>query len=80
MNIPTRAGFASPQTTPLSADWTVVAVDEAVVVPTGSFNCVHAQRVESATGYDSHFWFARNIGKVKETGTENHELVGYYIR
>ena len=31
------------------------------------------------TGYDSTFWFARNIGKVKESGTEVRELVGYSI-
>jgi hypothetical protein len=74
-----RAGVATSQTIPVSADWTVVAVDEAVTVPAGSFTCLHVHRLESATGYDSHFWFARDIGKVKESGAEVKELVGYSI-
>jgi hypothetical protein len=75
----TRAVFSAPHTTPVSADWTVVAVDESVTVAAGTFTCLHVHRVEASSGYDSHFWFARNIGKVKESGTELHELVGYSI-
>lgn len=75
----TRAGFTTPKTTPIVADWTVVGVDESVTVAAGTFSCLHVRRVEAATGYDSHFWFARNIGKVKESGAELHELVGYSI-
>lgn len=78
-DVVTRAGYGSPQTITVNADWTVVAVDEAVTVAAGSFSCLHVHRVETATGYDSHFWFARNIGKVKESGAESHELVGYSI-
>ncbi len=74
-----RAGVATTQTTPVVATWTVVAVDEPVTVPAGLFNCLHVHRVETATGYDSHFWFALNIGKVKESGMEVKELVGYSI-
>ena len=78
-DILTRAGFTTPQTTPVTADWTVVGVNESVTVAAGTFTCLHVHRVETATGYDSHFWFVRDIGKVKESGTEIHELVGYSI-
>jgi hypothetical protein len=51
-----------------------------VTVPAGTFSCLRVHRVDSAPGgYDSTFWFARNIGKVKEGGTEVQELVGYSI-
>ena len=78
-DVVSRSGVATSQTTPVSAYWTVIAVDESVTVPAGSFNCLHVHRVETATGYDSHFWFARDVGKVKETGMEQKVLVGYYI-
>jgi hypothetical protein len=67
-------------TTTVNVQWTVEAVDESVTVPAGTFNCLRVHAVESGTlGYDSTFWFARNIGKVKESGTENRDLVGYSI-
>ncbi|MEP6652008.1 MAG: hypothetical protein ABJA82_01535 [Myxococcales bacterium] len=74
-----KAGVATTQTTPVVATWTVVAVDEMVTVPAGSFSCLHVHRVETATAYDSHFWFAKNVGKVKESGMEIKELVAYSI-
>lgn len=63
-----------------TATWTVEAIDEMVSVPAGTFSCLRVHSVESGlNGYDSTFWFARNIGKVKESGTEVRELVGYSI-
>jgi hypothetical protein len=70
---------AQPSTT-ITVTWTVEAVDESVTVPAGTFTCLRVHSVESgAGGYDSHFWYARNVGKVKESGTEVRELVGYSI-
>jgi hypothetical protein len=67
-------------TTTVNVQWTVEGVDESVAVPAGTFKCLRVHAVESGTlGYDSTFWFARNIGKVKESGTENRDLVGYSI-
>ena len=64
----------------ITVTWTVVGVDESVTVPAGTFTCLHVHSVESgAKGYDSEFWYARNVGKVKESGTELRELVGYTI-
>lgn len=30
-----------------------------------------------SSGGDNLYWFARGVGKVKETGTVDHQLVGY---
>lgn len=74
---------SSPRTQPMTAvtvTWTVEAVDESVTVPAGTFTCIRIHSVESgAAGYDSRFWYARNVGKVKETGTEVRDLIGYNI-
>src|SRR5262249_50452991 len=64
----------------VSVAWTVEAVDEMVTVPAGTFKCLRVHAVETGgAGYDSHFWYARNVGKVKETGTEVRDLTGYNI-
>jgi hypothetical protein len=66
--------------TMVTVNWTVEAVDESVTVPAGTFTCLRLHSVESgAAGFDSHFWYARNVGKVKESGTEIRDLIGYYI-
>jgi hypothetical protein len=73
------APAAQPSSTP-TVTWTVEAVDETVTVPAGTFSCLRVHSVDSGpAGYDSTFWFARNVGKVKESGTEVRELVGYSI-
>ena len=66
----------------LKVTWTVEAIDEMVTVPAGTFPCLRVHRVEPAsavdsTGGDNVFWFARGVGKVKETGPVYHELLGY---
>jgi hypothetical protein len=71
---------ASTVTTTITVQWMVEAVDEMVTVPAGTFSCLRVHSVESGTlGYDSTFWYARNVGKVKEAGTETRALVGYSI-
>jgi hypothetical protein len=71
---------ASVSTASITVHWTVDAVDESVTVPAGTFKCLRVHSVESGSlGYDSTFWYARNVGKVKESGTETRNLVGYSI-
>jgi hypothetical protein len=75
---------AAPVTAAVVVTWTVDAVAESVTVPAGTFSCLRVHRVEppsaaDPTGGDNVFWFARGVGKVKETGPELHELLGYRI-
>jgi hypothetical protein len=74
----------APVTAAVVVTWTVDAVGESVTVPAGTFSCLRVHRVEppsaaDPTGGDNVFWFARGVGKVKETGPQLHELLGYSI-
>ncbi|MSP17291.1 MAG: hypothetical protein EXR73_11920 [Myxococcales bacterium] len=65
-------------TTPVTKTeaWSVVAVDESVTVPAGTFSCLRVRRMGSAVGQsDKTYYFARGVGKVKETGGQTEELV-----
>ena len=74
----TTAGTSPVQS--VSVAWSVEAVDEMVTVPAGTFSCLRVHAVETGgAAYDSTFWFSRNIGKVKESGTEIRNLTGYSI-
>lgn len=58
-------------TTAKTEDWTIVAVDEMVDVPAGTFCALHIHRTSSvggAVGSTKDFWFTRGVGKVKEVG------------
>jgi hypothetical protein len=58
--------------------WIVEAVNEPVSVPAGTFNCVRLRRTGSEEGAsDKRYWFARGIGKVKETGGQTEELASF---
>ncbi len=61
--------------------WTVEAVDEPVVVPAGAFCGLRVRRTSTAGGIDGSdktFWYARGVGKVKETGAnQTEELMAY---
>lgn len=64
--------------------WTVEALDEAITVPAGSFNCLRLRRRnrQSATTYeDQTYWFARGVGKVREDSppAEHEELIAYHV-
>lgn len=61
--------------------WTVESLDDTVTVPAGTFHCVRIHRVGAATGSsDKLYWFARGVGKVKETGgARSEELQAYSI-
>lgn len=59
--------------------WTVEAVDEQVTVPAGTFSCIRVRR-RSLTGQsDKTYWFARGVGKVKESGGQLEELETFTI-
>jgi hypothetical protein len=58
--------------------WSVTAVGEEVVVPAGTFtDTVVFQKVGGDT--PKTYWYARGVGKVKETGGQTEELVDYEL-
>ena len=60
--------------------WTVEGVAEEVVVPAGTFTCLHVRKVGLEDGQsDKQFWFARGVGKVKEVGDQTEELAAFTI-
>jgi hypothetical protein len=64
-------------------DWSVIAVDEVVSVPAGTFCALHVHRESMAGGIDGSvkdYWFARGVGKVKETGVNQTEELASYSR
>jgi hypothetical protein len=58
--------------------WTVEAIDESVTVPAGTFACLRVHRIGTDPGEaDKVYWFARGIGKIKESGKQTEELTSY---
>lgn len=55
--------------------WNVVAVDETVTVPKGTFKALVVQRIGNSGASNKTFWFVRGIGKVKETGESDQTEV-----
>ena len=63
-----------------TAQWTVEAVDEMVTVPAGTFPCMRLHRVETGfASMDEVQWLARRVGKVKQTGADNEDLIAYSL-
>ena len=67
-----------PPSTHLARDrWTVLANDVTLTVPAGTFeNVIHVRKVGSSS---KEYWYARGVGKLKETGTQTEELVEYQV-
>lgn len=66
-----------PVTKDVSDGWSVVDDDETVTVPAGTFqHVVHLRKVGSST---KDYWYARGVGKLKETGTQTEELTEYTL-
>lgn len=61
-----------------SEAWTVQAVDEEVTVPAGTFTTMRVFRNNDGTGVQKTYWFARGVGKVKEEGGGQTELLSDY--
>jgi hypothetical protein len=58
--------------------WTVEAVNESVTVPAGTFSCIRLHRVGTEAGSaDKRYWFARGVGKIKESGGQTEELASF---
>jgi hypothetical protein len=66
----------APSTATVSESWRVVAVDEPVTVPAGTFDALVVEKVGSST---KRYWFVRGVGKIKETGTQTEELASYEL-
>jgi hypothetical protein len=60
-------------------EWLVEAVDEMVTVPAGTFECLRLRRSGDATQPIKTFFFARGVGKIKETGGQTEELASYEL-
>jgi hypothetical protein len=59
--------------------WQVVSDSESVTVMAGTFTCLHVQRTSSG-GTLQNYWYARGVGKVKETGGgQDEELMSFTI-
>jgi hypothetical protein len=67
-----------PPNTHLARDrWTVLADDVTLTVPAGTFeNVIHVRKVGSSS---KEYWYARGVGKLKETGTQTEELIEYQV-
>ena len=76
----TKTGTA-PTTKQQSENWTVVSASESLAVIAGTFTCLHVQRVNPAKPTAViDYWYARGVGKVKETGgSTDEELMAYTI-
>jgi hypothetical protein len=56
--------------------WTVEATAEDVTVPAGTFTCLRLHRIgDDPTGADKRYWFAAGVGKVKEEGGGQTEVL-----
>ncbi|HET8932788.1 MAG TPA: hypothetical protein VFN67_05075 [Polyangiales bacterium] len=69
---------AVPATATSTDTWRVVAVEEMVTVPAGTFSAVVIEKVGGTS--TKRYWFARGVGKVKEqSGTQVEELTEYKL-
>lgn len=59
--------------------WKVVSKDEVVVVPAGTFHCMHVRRTNAKGSKVREFWMAKGVGKVKEVGDAVEELTAWHI-
>lgn len=78
----TEIGTGNTTTTSKTEEWTVVAVDEVVAVPAGTFCALRLRRLSASSGAgasDKTFWFARGVGKIKETGSQTEQLTSYSL-
>jgi hypothetical protein len=65
-----------PSTKQKTYTWTVVSDSESVTVPAGTYSCLHVQRNDGSGPQD--YWYARGVGKIKETGGgQIEELMSY---
>lgn len=58
--------------------WTVLESDATLEVPAGTFeHVIHLQKVGGSS--TKEYWYARGVGKLKETGSQTEELTEYQL-
>ena len=62
--------------------WMVVSPSQSVTVPAGTFNALVLRRVGNGGSSIKNFWFARGVGKIRETedGQPTEELSSYLLQ
>jgi hypothetical protein len=68
---------AAPLTTTARDRWTVIAVDEEVTVPAGTFSALVVTKA-GGTALKTYY-YVRGVGKVKEEGTQTEELQSFEV-
>lgn len=73
----TGPGGSNPMTRTRTDQWRVISASESVTVIAGTFVTLHVRRT-SSSGSIQDYWYARGVGKVKETGGgQDEELESY---
>jgi hypothetical protein len=62
-------------------NWYVIAAEESVTVPAGTFTAIRVHRTSPGAETDKTYWFVEGIGTVKEidAGAEELELVSWDV-
>lgn len=68
---------AAPVTSTGQDRWTVIAVDEEVTVPAGTFSAIVVEKTNPTS--TKTYYYVRGVGKVKEVGTQVEELASYEV-
>lgn len=71
---------AGNTTNPKTETWQVINPAESVTVLAGTYTTLHIRRINGAgtTAKMKDYWFAKDVGKVKETGgSQDEELMSY---
>lgn len=64
----------APTTKSETLAWKVISTSESVTVIAGTYtNVLHVQRFNAAKAETVDYWYARGVGKLKETGGNNDE-------
>lgn len=67
----------APETTTARDRWTVIAVDEEVTVPAGTFSALVLTKAGGTVL--KTYYYVRGVGKVKEEGTQTEELQSFEV-
>ncbi|MBI4510675.1 MAG: hypothetical protein HY698_13660 [Deltaproteobacteria bacterium] len=59
--------------------WTVESIDEPVVAGGNTYKGLRVRRENPETGVTKTYWFARDVGKVREQGGQDEELVAHSV-
>jgi hypothetical protein len=74
--VETRTDALGTTTNTRNEIWTIEAVDQEITVPAGTFSCIRVRRMGTEPGQsDKTYWFARGVGKIKESGGQTEDLV-----